>query len=114
MEVILEQLAPLLLLCLNAFLPVLLRYISTFEGHIAGSALEASLFRKMAAFQVSFTNAHTYFSRLHYDTSFISISSRVTLLHSSFGPCSNYVPHFAFPVKTIFLTFHFRLSKLSL
>ena len=53
MEVILEQLAPLLLLCLNGFLPVLLRFISTFEGHIAGSALEASLFRKMAAFQVS-------------------------------------------------------------
>jgi hypothetical protein len=53
MEFILQQLAPLLLLCLNAFLPFLLRFISTFEGHIAASALEASLFRKMAAFQVS-------------------------------------------------------------
>jgi hypothetical protein len=52
MQVILEQLAPLLLLGVNAFLPVLLRFISTFEGHIAGSALENSLFKKMAAFQV--------------------------------------------------------------
>lgn len=52
MEVILQQLAPVLLLLLNAILPVLLRFISTFEGHIAASALEASLFRKMAAFQV--------------------------------------------------------------
>jgi len=52
MEVILEQLAPLLLLGCNAVLPMILRYISTFEGHIAGSALEASLFRKVAIFQV--------------------------------------------------------------
>jgi hypothetical protein len=52
MEVILQQLATLLLLGLNVFLPVILRFISTFEGHISGSMLEASLFQKVAAFQV--------------------------------------------------------------
>ena len=52
MQYVLEQLAPLLLLGLNACLPVLLREISKFEGHIASSALEASMFPKMAGFMV--------------------------------------------------------------
>lgn len=54
MQPILEQLAPLLLLCLNAFLPVILREFSKLEGHIGSSLLEASLFTKIAGFMVSF------------------------------------------------------------
>lgn len=47
-----EQVAPLMLLFLNLLLPFALRQISKLEGHIASSALEASLFIKLAAFMI--------------------------------------------------------------
>jgi hypothetical protein len=52
LQTLLEQIAPLLLLCLNGILPVILREISKFEGLIGSAQLEASLFVKMASFQV--------------------------------------------------------------
>ena len=47
-----EVLAPQLLVILNALLPILLLKISAFEGLVSGSLLEASLFQKLAAFNI--------------------------------------------------------------
>jgi hypothetical protein len=52
LEPVFAQLAPLLLMILNAVLPAILREFTKMEGHIASSAVEASLFIKMAAFMV--------------------------------------------------------------
>jgi hypothetical protein len=52
LEPVLAQLAPLLLMTLNAILPAILREFTKLEGHIASSAVEASLFIKMATFMV--------------------------------------------------------------
>jgi hypothetical protein len=52
LEPVLAQLAPLLLMILNAILPTILREFTKMEGHIASSAVEASLFIKMASFMV--------------------------------------------------------------
>lgn len=51
-EPLLAQLAPLLLIVLNMLLPGILREFAKFEGHIASSALEASVFVKMSAFMI--------------------------------------------------------------
>lgn len=53
LEMFLALLAPMLLLALNeAVLPVILKYFAQWEGHISSPRLEASLFRKLAAFQI--------------------------------------------------------------
>jgi hypothetical protein len=53
LEMFLALLAPLLLLCLNeAVLPVILKWFAQWEGHISSPRLEASLFRKLSAFQI--------------------------------------------------------------
>ena len=49
---IFELLAPQLLVILNALLPIILLQISTLEGLVSGSLLEASLFQKLAAFNI--------------------------------------------------------------
>jgi len=51
-EPIFKILAPQLLIILNALLPVILRWVATFEGSISGSIVEASLFSKLAAFTI--------------------------------------------------------------
>ena len=51
LEQFVAVLAPLLLLALNeGILPIILKYFSTWEGHISSPRLEASLFKKLAAF----------------------------------------------------------------
>lgn len=52
MEQLLAQIAPLLLIGLNLLLPLILREFAKVEGHIASSALEASLFVKLSAFMI--------------------------------------------------------------
>ena len=52
-EMFLALLAPLMLLLLNeAILPVILKWFSLWEGAISSPRLEASLFRKLSAFQI--------------------------------------------------------------
>lgn len=63
LEPIFAQLAPLLLVTLNAFLPVILREFTKLEGLIASSAVEASLFTKMAVFTVRKQNPTSAISR---------------------------------------------------
>lgn len=52
LETLLEQIAPLLLLGLNALLPILLKLLAALEGHLGESAVQSSLFKKFAAFQI--------------------------------------------------------------
>jgi hypothetical protein len=52
LEAVLSQLAPLLLIGLNLLLPYILREFAKVEGHIASSALEASLFEKLSVFMI--------------------------------------------------------------
>ncbi|KAG7367316.1 protein of unknown function DUF221-domain containing protein [Nitzschia inconspicua] len=53
LEMILALMAPLLLLGVNELiLPVILKWFAQWEGHISSPRLEASLFRKLAAFQI--------------------------------------------------------------
>lgn len=53
LEHLIAVLAPLLLLGLNeGILPIILKYFSTWEGHISSPRLEASLFKKLAAFAI--------------------------------------------------------------
>jgi hypothetical protein len=53
LEIILALLAPLLLLSLNeVFLPMLLKWFATWEGHISAAKLEASLFLKLGVFMI--------------------------------------------------------------
>ncbi|KAL3922786.1 MAG: hypothetical protein SGILL_002017, partial [Bacillariaceae sp.] len=53
LEMFLALLAPLMLLLLNeAILPVILKYFSLWEGAISSPRLEASVFRKLSAFQI--------------------------------------------------------------
>jgi hypothetical protein len=53
LEMFFALLAPLLLLGLNeAVLPVTLKWFAQWEGHISSPRLEASLFRKLSAFQI--------------------------------------------------------------
>jgi hypothetical protein len=53
LEMFLALLAPLILLLLNeAVLPVILKWFSLWEGAISSPRLEASLFRKLSAFQI--------------------------------------------------------------
>lgn len=47
-----EILAPLLVVILNAMLPVFLQYITLFEGPISSAMIAASLFVKLAAFMI--------------------------------------------------------------
>ena len=63
LEMGLAVLAPLLLLLLNeSVLPVILKWFAQWEGHISSPRLEASLFRKLAAFQViQVKNNHRFF-----------------------------------------------------
>lgn len=48
----LSQIAPLLLIGLNSLLPSILREFAKVEGHIASSAVEASLFVKLSVFMI--------------------------------------------------------------
>jgi calcium permeable stress-gated cation channel len=53
LELIFATMAPLLLLGLNeGILPTILKYFSTWEGHISSPRLEASLFKKLGAFAI--------------------------------------------------------------
>mmetsp|Transcript_12969 Transcript_12969/g.31598 ORF Transcript_12969/g.31598 Transcript_12969/m.31598 type:complete len:1086 (-) Transcript_12969:153-3410(-) len=53
LEQLVAVLAPLFLLALNeGILPIILKYFSTWEGHISSPRLEASLFKKLAAFAI--------------------------------------------------------------
>jgi Calcium-dependent channel, 7TM region, putative phosphate/Cytosolic domain of 10TM putative phosphate transporter len=53
LEMIFALMAPLLLLVLNEHvLPVILKWFAQWEGHISSPRLEASLFRKLSAFQM--------------------------------------------------------------
>ena len=52
LEAILAQLAPLLVVIVNALLPVILKALTIKECHIANGMVQASLFSKLAAFSV--------------------------------------------------------------
>jgi calcium permeable stress-gated cation channel len=52
LEPLFELLAPQLLVILNALLPILLAFVTTFEGSVSGSINQASLFVKLAAFMI--------------------------------------------------------------
>jgi hypothetical protein len=69
-EPILEQLAPLMVVGLNALLPTILEFVTDFEGPISSAMVAASLFVKLAAFmiiQTFFINALTggLFQEIH-------------------------------------------------
>lgn len=49
---VLEIFAPQLLILLNAMLPVILLWATSFEGSVSGSINQASLFLKLAAFTI--------------------------------------------------------------
>jgi len=53
LEALLQQLAPILLWLLGELLYVIIDVIVKWEGHVGASALEASRFTKLAAFEVS-------------------------------------------------------------
>jgi hypothetical protein len=52
LEPVFEILAPLLVKIVNALLPVILLFLSMFEGPISSSILEASLFSKLSMFMI--------------------------------------------------------------
>ena len=47
-----EILAPTLVVMVNSLLPIILEYVTLLEGPISGSAIEAAIFTKLAAFMV--------------------------------------------------------------
>jgi hypothetical protein len=49
---VLAQIAPFLVVIVNALLPIILKILSTMEGHVSNAAVNASLFTKLAAFMV--------------------------------------------------------------
>ncbi|KAF4660508.1 hypothetical protein FOL47_007137, partial [Perkinsus chesapeaki] len=51
-DVLLQQVSPILLAVLNSLLSVFLKLFSQLEGHISNSTLSASLFAKLAAFYI--------------------------------------------------------------
>lgn len=51
-DVLLQQISPILLSVLNSLLVVFLKLFSQLEGHISNSTLSASLFAKLAAFYI--------------------------------------------------------------
>ncbi|KAF4683024.1 hypothetical protein FOZ60_009758 [Perkinsus olseni] len=51
-DVLLQQISPILLAILNSLLVVFLKLFSQLEGHISNSTLNASLFAKLAAFYI--------------------------------------------------------------
>jgi hypothetical protein len=54
LETFFALIAPLLVLFLNeTVLPTILKWFTTWEGHIASPALDASVFGKLSAFTVS-------------------------------------------------------------
>lgn len=73
---LLDQLGPLILSIFNSFLPQLLKFIASFEGHIGESHLEASLFSKLSAFHVSMR--------------VLAVGSRVGLNSNPMVLCSDY------------------------
>lgn len=52
LRAILAQVAPFLVVIVNALLPVILKALSTMECHISNGMVQASLFTKLAAFMV--------------------------------------------------------------
>jgi hypothetical protein len=52
LEPVFEILAPLLVKIVNALLPVILLFLSMFEGPVSSSILEASLFSKLSMFMI--------------------------------------------------------------
>ena len=52
LEPLLDQLSPLLLSLFDSVLPIILKLVASFEGHVGESHLEASLFSKLSAFRV--------------------------------------------------------------
>ena len=49
---VIAQVAPFLVVVVNAMLPVILKVLSTMECHISNGMVQASLFSKLAAFAV--------------------------------------------------------------
>ena len=49
---VLAQIAPFLVVVVNALLPIILKMLSTMEGHVSNAAVNASLFIKLAAFMI--------------------------------------------------------------
>lgn len=52
LELILAQMAPLMLIVIKALLPIILGIFSTLEGPVSSSVLESSLFVKLALFEI--------------------------------------------------------------
>lgn len=52
LEILFQLLAPLLVNAINGLLPVILEFLSMFEGPISGAIVQASLFSKLAVFMI--------------------------------------------------------------
>jgi len=63
---ILQVFAPQLLIILNALLPIILKWVTTFEGSISGSVVQSSLFVKLAYFSIIQTFFMRYVFRSGY------------------------------------------------
>lgn len=49
---VLAQVAPFLVVIVNALLPIFLKILSTMEGHVSNAMVNASLFVKLSAFMI--------------------------------------------------------------
>lgn len=67
-----ETLAPLLVTSVNAVLPIILEFLSMFEGPISGSVVQASTFSKLAAFMI----IQTFFVSFGFCRVFVRLHGR--------------------------------------